>query len=167
MLTEIKGNLITLALQGKFDVIAHGCNCFCRQGAGIAKDMAAYFHTNDPARYPLESYMHKGEHDKLGRIQSATFSLASRGLHKYLSVVNCYTQYTFKTKENPNPLNLAALDLCLVKLNGIYAGKVLGLPWMGCGLAGGDIDTLRRFIRLRMTDVNVVLVEYDRTPVEI
>ena len=26
---EIEGDLIKLAQEGKFDVIAHGCNCFC------------------------------------------------------------------------------------------------------------------------------------------
>jgi O-acetyl-ADP-ribose deacetylase (regulator of RNase III) len=40
---EIKGDLIKLALQGKFDVIAHGCNTFCSMGAGIAPQMAAAF----------------------------------------------------------------------------------------------------------------------------
>ena len=32
----IKGNLISLALAGEFEVIIHGCNCFCTMGAGIA-----------------------------------------------------------------------------------------------------------------------------------
>ena len=35
----IKGDLIKLALQGEFDVIVHGCNCFCTMGAGIAKSI--------------------------------------------------------------------------------------------------------------------------------
>jgi len=26
---EITGNLITLAKEGHFDMIVHGCNCFC------------------------------------------------------------------------------------------------------------------------------------------
>jgi O-acetyl-ADP-ribose deacetylase (regulator of RNase III) len=40
---EIHGDLIVLAKQGKFDAIAHGCNCFCTMGAGIAPQMAAAF----------------------------------------------------------------------------------------------------------------------------
>lgn len=40
---EIEGDLISLALQGKFDVITHGCNCFCNMGAGIALQMAKNF----------------------------------------------------------------------------------------------------------------------------
>ena len=39
----IDGDLIRLAKQGTFDVIAHGCNCFCTMGAGIAPQMAEAF----------------------------------------------------------------------------------------------------------------------------
>ena len=40
---EIQGNLITLALQGNFDVIAHGANCHSVMGAGLAPQMAETF----------------------------------------------------------------------------------------------------------------------------
>lgn len=43
MYKEIKGDLIKLALEGEFDVIAHGCNCFCTMGAGIAVAMKNTF----------------------------------------------------------------------------------------------------------------------------
>tara|TARA_R110000822_G_scaffold11613_4_gene42252 strand:- start:1226 stop:1822 length:597 start_codon:yes stop_codon:yes gene_type:complete len=43
MYQEIEGDLIRLAKQGKFDVITHGCNCFCTMGAGIAPQMADAF----------------------------------------------------------------------------------------------------------------------------
>lgn len=33
----IQGNFIHLAQNGEFDLIVHGCNCFCTMGAGIAK----------------------------------------------------------------------------------------------------------------------------------
>ena len=36
-MNKIKGDLIKFAINGKFDVIIHGCNCFCTMGAGIAK----------------------------------------------------------------------------------------------------------------------------------
>jgi len=47
----IQGDLIKLTLDGKFDVISHGCNCFCTMGAGIAVPMAKEFGCN---RFPLE-----------------------------------------------------------------------------------------------------------------
>ena len=48
---EIEGNLITLAMNGEFDVISHGCNCFCQMGAGIAPQMAKTFGCD---QFPLE-----------------------------------------------------------------------------------------------------------------
>ncbi len=33
----IKGDLIELALNGKFDLIILGCNCFCTIGAGLTE----------------------------------------------------------------------------------------------------------------------------------
>ena len=32
----VKGDLIKLALEGKFDLITHGCNSQCVMGKGIA-----------------------------------------------------------------------------------------------------------------------------------
>ena len=32
----VEGNLLDMAVNGDFDVIIHGCNCFCNMGAGIA-----------------------------------------------------------------------------------------------------------------------------------
>jgi len=34
-MTTIPGDLIALAKAGEFEVIVHGCNCFCTIGAGI------------------------------------------------------------------------------------------------------------------------------------
>ena len=47
MITYVDGDLIKLALQGQFDVVAHGCNCFCTMGAGIAPQMAKAFGCDD------------------------------------------------------------------------------------------------------------------------
>lgn len=43
MINYVKGDLIRLAKSGEFDVITHGCNCFCKMGAGIAPKMAKAF----------------------------------------------------------------------------------------------------------------------------
>ena len=40
---EVDGCLISMAKEGKFDVIAHGCNCFCTMAAGIAPQMDKAF----------------------------------------------------------------------------------------------------------------------------
>ena len=63
---EAKGCLISMALNGEFDVIAHGCNCFCTQGAGIAKQMSKTFHTS---LFIKEQLHFKGNINKLGIIE--------------------------------------------------------------------------------------------------
>jgi O-acetyl-ADP-ribose deacetylase (regulator of RNase III) len=35
-MTIIPGDLLRLALDGRFDVIVHGCDCQCQMGKGIA-----------------------------------------------------------------------------------------------------------------------------------
>jgi O-acetyl-ADP-ribose deacetylase (regulator of RNase III) len=79
--SEVTGNLITLAKQGEFDVIAHGCNCFCTMGAGIAPHMAREFGANqfnlEITEYPeyddhgneyVVKTKNRGDINKLGNI---------------------------------------------------------------------------------------------------
>jgi O-acetyl-ADP-ribose deacetylase (regulator of RNase III) len=56
MISYIDGDLIKLALHGTFDVVAHGCNCFCTMGAGIAPQMAKAFGC-DNFKMEMLSYM--------------------------------------------------------------------------------------------------------------
>ncbi len=136
---EVNGDLISLAQAAEFDVIAHGCNCFCQMGAGIAPLMHRAFQCNDPHKYSWESNQHKGDINKLGNIQSYAWYMPLKGSRKRLDVVNAYTQYHYGTKFG-TPLSLEALTLCLRKINTIFKGKHIGLPLIGCGLAGGLWD---------------------------
>ena len=64
----IRGNLLDLALEGRFDVIVHGCNCQCAMGAGIALAIRKVF----PEAFAADGSTAKGDRNKLG-----TFSFAS------------------------------------------------------------------------------------------
>ena len=86
----IKGNLITLAQQGQFDVIAHGCNCFCQMGGGIAKAIKSEF----PEAYQADCQTEKGGKDKLGSCTYATCQVVGGTC----VVVNAYTQYDYRGK---------------------------------------------------------------------
>ena len=79
-----KGDLIKLALDGEFDVIVHGCNCFCTMGAGIAKQIKNSF----PIAYAADLETNKGDRSKLGTCSVAVVN--------DLTVVNAYTQYSWK-----------------------------------------------------------------------
>lgn len=148
---EIKGNLIELALQGKFDVIAHGCNCFCTQKSGLAPQMVKYFGTD---KFPLEQVLYKGDINKLGHIdyQGTVF-------HGYpFFVVNAYTQYAYGKGLH---LDYEALTLCLRKINHIFKGKRVGLPKIGAGLAGGDWDKIKEIIEEELIDCQITIVHYE------
>ena len=56
----IKGDLIKLALTGNFEVIAHGCNCMCTMGAGIAKTIKSEF----PEAYQADCATEKADKNK-------------------------------------------------------------------------------------------------------
>ena len=85
MMPTIKGDLIQLALNGEFDVIVHGCNCFHAMGAGIARAIAAEF----PDALEADKQTDLGSRSKLGTISSVQIT---RGTTEFV-LVNAYTQF--------------------------------------------------------------------------
>ena len=157
----VEGDLIKLAKQNMFDVIAHGCNCFCLQKAGIAKQMAEHFYTDDFKLFPSESEFYSGNINKLGTIQAQPLQIidgeayAGASGSRILYVVNAYTQ--FKPGPNADPY---AITLCFKKMNHIYKGKHIGLPKIGCGIGGLKWENVEYFIRTQLTDCKVTVVNY-------
>lgn len=168
---EVEGDLIRLAKEGAFDVITHGCNCFCNMGAGIAPQMAKAFGTD---RFKMEYPGSKGEITKLGQIdyELLHFSGWDRVFVKYpdqgdtilysLYVINSYTQYNYGKIAIAKPIDYEALTLCLRKINHLFIGKHIGLPLIGCGLAGGDWNKVKVIIRKELKDMNVTVVHFKR-----
>jgi O-acetyl-ADP-ribose deacetylase (regulator of RNase III) len=161
MAKKIKGDLIKLALQGKFDVIVHGCNCFNTMGAGIAVQMANVFGCD---KFNMEYKNYKGDINKLGQIDHRNFNIVlGKVLTPYsfdeinLTVINAYTQ--FETGRN---LDYVALKLCLKKINYLFKGKHIGLPLIGCGIAGGNWEIVQRMIQITLKDCKVTIVEYEK-----
>lgn len=182
---EVKGNLVTQARDGEFDVIVHGCNCFCQMGAGIAPLMAQWFGVD---KYPLEWPKEKGDFNKLGQIDygvayvkkgevprtyphnkdKVNVTLEREGFRRLIPV-NAYTQYGFGRNHKggtPQPLDYIALTMCMRKINHTFKGKHIALPLIGCGLAGGDWDVVSDIIRDQLKDCNVTIIHWDGTEVE-
>jgi O-acetyl-ADP-ribose deacetylase (regulator of RNase III) len=166
MYKEIEGNLITLAQQGNFDVITHGCNCMCNMGSGIAPQMARAFGCN---MFPMEHENTRGDINKLGQIDYKEFLFTKNGLKLQnwitnekpegsflLTVVNSYSQYI--PAAHLKPLDYEALTLCLRKINHTFKGKHIGLPKIGAGLAGGDWDRIKTIIQTELKDCNTTVV---------
>jgi len=156
---HIKGNLFDLVNKNEIDVIAQGNNCFCRQKRGIAVEFVDRYGTDNESVYWLEKKKFEGDFNKLGQIQF--------GYKGSLVVVNCYTQYDWNKNNKENlsqwgiPLDYHALTMCLKKINHQFPNKRIGLPKIGCGLAGGDLNKLIKIIKLTMTDCHVTLVDPD------
>lgn len=150
---ETEGDLIVLAKEHNFNVIGHGCNCFCTMGHGIAVPMKNTFGVN---KYDLESVEHEGDYNKLGQIEGRF------NLEYSLDVINCYTQYDYKRITGVINVDYEALVMCLKKINHQYKGKHIGLPLIGCGLAGGDWVKVKNYIQQYLKDMDVTIVHLKR-----
>lgn len=150
--TEIEGNLITLAKQGKFQGIAHGANCKNIMGGGIAKQIKDEFL---PALYADSDYLLDDYH-RLGNYSSCLIPLDDKGL-KHLEVFNLYTQVGLGAC-----FNLSALDIALHKLSRDLPMKYnLGLPQIGCGIGGGNWEEVKQVIESHTFKINITVVIYD------
>jgi len=150
---EVDGDLIKLAQEGRFDVIAHGCNCHCTMGAGIAPQMAAAFGAD---KFALEASKFRGNINKLGMIDYETTSSG-------LIVVNAYTQYGFGANHPGGvtaPVEYHAIAMAFKKMNHLFKGKHIGLPKIGCGLAGGEWNIVESYVKTFFTDCEVTVVNY-------
>jgi O-acetyl-ADP-ribose deacetylase (regulator of RNase III) len=146
MIQYIEGNLITLAKQGKFDVIAHGCNCYQVMGGGIAKQIKNSF----PEAYQADLKTQRGSRNKLGTISCAV-------IDNCITVVNCYTQYNYGSGKHTD---YDALRSCLKEIKNKFSGSRIGLPFIGAGLGGGDWKIIVKIIEEELIDENVVIVKY-------
>jgi O-acetyl-ADP-ribose deacetylase (regulator of RNase III) len=130
----VEGDLIQLALEGKFDVIVHGCNCYCTMGAGIAKGIKMQF----PEAYEVDKKTEKGASDKLG-----TFSFAEIE-EKNLIVVNAYTQHHWKGRGRK--VDYDAVRAAFKAIKNQFSGKSIAYPAIGAGLAQGDWEIIAQII---------------------
>lgn len=156
MYKEVLGDLIAMTKKGGFDVVVHGCNCFCTMGAGIAPLMAEAFGCDN---FIMEADEYKGDINKLGSIdyEKVKVSLVITDVF----VVNAYTQYGFGRNHESGsdiPLDYDALRLCMRKINHIFKGSEVGLPKIGAGLGGGDWELIKQIIQQELVDCNVTVV---------
>ena len=147
---RIQGDLLQYAEDGHFDVIVHGCNCFCTMGAGIARSIKAQF----PAAYAADLQTTAGDCTKLGTCTVAAIALE----HGDLRVVNAYTQYHYRGKGRKVDYDAVRSRMAWIQAN--YPGLRIGLPKIGAGLAGGDWETIAHIIDEELAGEHVTLVEY-------
>lgn len=143
---EIKGNLITLAKAGNFDLISHGCNCQKNWGAGIALSLKKSF--------PLAYEVDKKTSSPLG-----DYSVCYD--YPECVVVNAYTQRFVgrsRTANDSENHRYEAIRSIMRKVNIEFKGKHLGLPLIGCGLAGLKWGRVKKILQEELIDLDVTIV---------
>ena len=157
----IKGDLIKLAEEGKFDVIIHGCNCFHAMGGGIAKQLADKY----PQVEEVDRQTTFGDRNKLG---SYSLEHALNVNDDVFVILNAYTQYKWSSGSDVFEYDafqkfLNVISPYIQSYNG--GGKInIGFPQIGAGLAGGDWSRISKMIEKFSEDVashaDVTVVEY-------
>lgn len=151
---EIEGNLIEMTLKGNFDIIAHGCNCFCTMNSGIAKALRETW----SGVYDADCETVSGDYNKLGTMTKYYTAVPyDEKDEKPIEILNCYTQYRYG--RDKVYVDYDAITMCMNKIAHEYKDKKIGLPMIGCGLAGGDWNIVRTIIMSRLKGMDVTIVK--------
>ena len=144
----MKGDLLHLARQGHFDVIVHGCNCFRRMDAGIARQIQWEY----PEAYETDCLTPLGDEGKLGTIN---LTETKDGF----TIVNAYTQYGFGAGKVH--ANYKAILECFRLIARRFPESRIGYPMIGAGLARGDWNIIYPIIKDALYDMDHTLVIYE------
>ncbi|MEM6927397.1 MAG: macro domain-containing protein, partial [Myxococcota bacterium] len=147
----VRGDLLALAQQGRFDVIVHGCNCQVAMGAGIAKSIRDRF----PEAWEADRATAKGDPAKLGTVSVA--EVARDGTT--FTVVNAYTQDQWRGRGRK--VEYGAVRAAMMEVRNRFSGRRIGYPRIGAGLAGGDWGVIARIVDDVLEGEDHTLVEFD------
>jgi len=137
-------------MSGAFDVIIHGCNCQCQMGKGIALSIKRQF----PEAYAADRATAIGDPMKLGTISVAEIV---RGDHTF-AIVNGYTQFHWRGAGVKADYD--AIEKVMQAVKQRFAGKRIGYPKIGAGLAEGDWNRISSIIETELNGEDHTYVEY-------
>ena len=147
--TRVTGNIITLTEQGHFDILVHGCNCFCTMGAGLALQIKNRY----PVAFEVDCTTQKGDQSKLGGFSAAHIRTKA---HNF-TIVNAYTQYSYGRGRH---VNYDAIRVAFKTINQHYSHPSfrIAYPAIGAGLAGGDWQRIQSIINAELQTRNHTFV---------
>jgi O-acetyl-ADP-ribose deacetylase (regulator of RNase III) len=114
-------------------------------GAGIAKAIKKEW----PEVSLADHCSRYGDRNKLG-----SFTHVDMGS---LTILNLYTQFKYTSLEVD--VEYGALRRCMKAIKKRYSGKRIGLPMIGCGLAGGDWNIVSQIIDDELGDEDITIVK--------
>lgn len=151
---EIKGNLITLAKNGEFDIIGHGCNMRGVMGAGLALQIKKEI----PKAY--KAYMADKQNYALGSYSKAEVTFNE---NKFV-VLNIYSQmFTGKPldKKDTFEIRYQAIETAFKKIDQDFQNQHIGVPQIGAGLAGLDWNIVKNIITTVSKNNDITFVYYN------
>lgn len=136
-------------LKADADAICQQVNCQSVMGSGLAKAIYTKWPVVKERSHAFcDAY--KDPLRMLGRVQIITAQSLP------FEVVNIFGQLHYGRTPNTCYTDYFALKQAFIELNGIYAGKTIAFPYkFGCGLAGGDWQTVENLMFQYLTDCNV------------
>jgi O-acetyl-ADP-ribose deacetylase (regulator of RNase III) len=138
-------NIIKAAKDGDINILAHQANCFNLMGAGVAGAIAANF----PEAAIADSYTPKGARTKLG-------SFSGYYLPDFdLTIYNLYGQYTPGHCGTSVHLEESIRRMVQDILSRTDQDIRIGIPKMGCGIAGGNWDEFSKMIEVALAPLSV------------
>lgn len=141
-------------LDAEVDAIAHCCNTFCTMGNGIAPKIKKEW----PEVYAADYATRKGDRTKLGTFTKAVVEDGE------FTIYNLYGQYGYSKRDSGiRDLDYDAIfDALDAMADDVIAcgGKTVGLPFIGCGLAGGKWSVVEAMIEETLVAKGLQVVVY-------
>ena len=148
-LNIIKKDLIKAFKENEINVIIQQCNVFCTQGSGLAKNIRQEY----PEVYNVDAATIKGDRSKLGTFTHAVINRENISPVGY--IINLYGQYAYgkglQTDYDAQRKGFKNIVEFLNNCGSVDTIKI-GLPLIGCGLAGGDWNVVQQIIKEELVD---------------
>lgn len=145
---EIQGDLLAAPV----DVICHGCNCFHTMNSGVARAIREKY----PEAYNVDrAHTKKGDTAKLGTFTKTAFSS--------VTIYNLYAQWDYGRLQNKVYVEYDKLEKALEAMkqdlivNNRYETSKIGMPRIGCGLAGGNWSVVKQIIKRVFQDKDIYI----------
>lgn len=132
MLTYLKhteGDLFTLAQEGRFSIVVHGCNAQSVMGSGIAKQVKG--------KYPEAYRVYLKSQPAAGKWSSWD--------GPDFTIINAVTQIHYLPR-GIDHFEYKAFETILEELSQVYPTSDFGFPLIGMGLAGGDANRIMHLL---------------------
>jgi len=153
MIKYVKGDVF----QSGADIIAHGVNSRGAFGSGVA-GVIARNHPHARDRY-LDKFQKEGW--ELGEVQFV--SCAERiNSTEYIWIANCNTQDDYGY-QGACLADYPAIRQCMIKVRrfAVDNGFTIAMPKIGCGLAGGNWETVKAIMEEVFKDYEATVYHLD------